>query len=334
LGWLPKDLSHFDLPFSEEEIQKVIMEAPKEKAPDLDGFIVLFFSSYWGIIKQDIIRVVHQFCCLNQQELNFLNQSLVVLIPKKEEPKFVSDFRPISLTHSFAKIITNLLANRLARQLNDLISINQTAFIKKKCIHDNFIYVQEVIKDLHKKKVPSLLIKLDISKAFAIVNWSYLLQVMEHLGFTQKWRNWISSLWCTTSSAFLVNDIPCKNIFHFRRVMQEDPLSHILFLLAMEPLHRLFRKAQDVGLVNGLSMGCDTFRVSLYANDAAIFLNIFGEASGLFTNTRKTECYPIQCEDLDLFFLHDSNIILSHFPCTYLGLPLHFKNQQEVCYIQ
>jgi hypothetical protein len=51
LGWLPKDLSHFDLPFSEEEIQKVIMEAPKEKAPDLDGFIVLFFSSYWGIIK-------------------------------------------------------------------------------------------------------------------------------------------------------------------------------------------------------------------------------------------------------------------------------------------
>jgi hypothetical protein len=184
LGWLPKDLSHLNLPFSEEEIQKVIMEAPKEKAPGLDEFIVLFFSSYWGIIKQDIIRVVHQFCCLNQQELNFLNQSFVVLIPKKEEPKFVSDFMPISLKHSFAKIITKLLANRLARQLNDLISINQTAFIKKKYIHDNFIYVQEVIKNLHKKKVPSLFIKLDISKAFAIVNWSYLLQVMEHLGFT------------------------------------------------------------------------------------------------------------------------------------------------------
>jgi hypothetical protein len=123
----------------------------------------------------------------------------------------------------------------------------------------------------------------------------------------------------------------------------------MLFLLAMESLHRLFRKAQDVGLLNGLSRGCDIFRVSLYADDATIFLNpsekdlkvtielmsIFAEASGLFTNMRKIECYPIQYEGLDLSFLHDSNIILSHFPCTYLGLPLHFKkNQQEICYIQ
>jgi hypothetical protein len=44
---------------------------------------------------------------------------------------------------------------------------------------------------------------------------------------------------------------------------------------------------------------------------------------------RKTECYPIQCEGLDLSFLHDSNIILSHFPCTYLGLPLHLKKPNK-----
>jgi hypothetical protein len=65
--------------------------------------------------------------------------------------------------------------------------------------------------------------KLDISQVFDTVNWSYLLYVIEHLGFTQKWRNWISSLWCTSSSILLVNDIPCKNIFHCRGVRQEDP---------------------------------------------------------------------------------------------------------------
>jgi retron-type reverse transcriptase len=98
-----------------------------------------------------------------------------VLIPKKDNPRRVADFRSISLTHSFSKILTKILANRLEPELEDLISINQAAFIKKRSIHDNFMYVQEVIKDLHKKKVSAIFIKLDISKAFDSVNWPYLL---------------------------------------------------------------------------------------------------------------------------------------------------------------
>jgi hypothetical protein len=89
----------------------------------------------------------------------------VVLIPKKQEAIRVNDFRPISLIHSFAKILSKFLANRLGPELDHLISINQIAFIKKRCIQDNFVFVQQVIKDLHKKKIPALFIKLDISKS-------------------------------------------------------------------------------------------------------------------------------------------------------------------------
>jgi hypothetical protein len=63
----------------------------------------------------------------------------------------VTDFRPISLTYTFAKLITKLLANRLAPELDNLISYNQIAFIQKRCILDNFMYVQEVVKNLHGK---------------------------------------------------------------------------------------------------------------------------------------------------------------------------------------
>jgi predicted ribonuclease YlaK len=59
---------------------------------------------------------------------------------------------------------------RILIQHENLISINQTTFIKKRSIHDNFIYVQEVINMQHKRKVPSLFIKLDISKSFDTVN--------------------------------------------------------------------------------------------------------------------------------------------------------------------
>jgi hypothetical protein len=69
----------------------------------------------------------------------------------------------------------------------------------------------------------------------------------------QRWRNWISALWCTASSSFLLNGEPGKRILHCRGVRQGDPLSPMPFLLAMEPLHIIFKKAQDWGLLKELS---------------------------------------------------------------------------------
>jgi hypothetical protein len=75
----------------------------------------------------------------------------------------------------------------------------------------------------------------------------------------------------------------------------------------------------------GLLEGCDSFRVSLYAVDVAVFikpnevelqvtteiLNSFAQASGLHTNIYKTKCYPIQCDGLDLSFLSSANLVIS-----------------------
>jgi hypothetical protein len=183
LGWQSRNLDHLDFPFTQQEIHGVILSAPKEKAPGTDGFIGLFFSSCWRILKDDLTNAPHHFHSMNQQGLHLLNQAFVLLIPKRQDAIKVSDFRLISLIHSFAKILSKLLANRLGLELNHLISINQTAFIRKRCIQDKFVFVQQVIKDLYKKKIAALFIKLDISNAFDTVNWPYLLSIMQHLGF-------------------------------------------------------------------------------------------------------------------------------------------------------
>jgi hypothetical protein len=44
------------------------------------------------------------------------------------------------------------------------------------------------------------------------------------------------------------------------------------FLLAMEPFHLLFRKAQQTDLLQNIGIAGDSFRVSLYANDVAVFV--------------------------------------------------------------
>jgi hypothetical protein len=170
LGWQPRQLSHLEHPFTEEEVLFVIKIATKEKAPGLDDYIDIFFSTCWDTIKGDILSAIHQFYMMNQQSLHYLNQAYVVLIPKSQNPQRISDYKPISLTHSFAKIISKILANRLSAELHLMISNNQTAFIKSRCIHDKFVSVQLVVKDLHRRKIPALFIKLGISKAFDIVS--------------------------------------------------------------------------------------------------------------------------------------------------------------------
>lgn len=102
----------------------------------------------------------------------------MVLIPKKDEPLSVADYRPINLVPSFAKMVTKILAAQLAPKLNLIVAPNQSAFILGRCIHENFTLVQHMAKYLHSKKEPRILLKLDITKAFDTVSWAFLLEVL------------------------------------------------------------------------------------------------------------------------------------------------------------
>jgi len=87
------------------------------------------------------MAALHNLYNLNSQGMEMLNSTNIILLPKKAESLRITDFRSISLIHSIAKIFSKLLANRLAPHLNSLVSNCQSAFIKKRSIHDNFLYV-------------------------------------------------------------------------------------------------------------------------------------------------------------------------------------------------
>jgi hypothetical protein len=107
-----------------------------------------------------------------------------------------------------------------------LVAANQSAFVRGRSIHDNFMLVQHSIKSLHKKKVSSLFLKLDVSKAFDSVSWAFLTEVLSHLGFGPMWRSMISNLLTSSSTQVLLNGSPGIPIKHRRGLRQG-----ILFLL-------------------------------------------------------------------------------------------------------
>ena len=120
---------------------------------------------------------VNAFYNIDYRGFKCVNGALLTLIPKISDAQEAKDFRPISLIHSFPKILAKLLANRLSTKINDLVLCNQSAFIRGRYILDNFKYVQRSATLIKKKKIPKLLLKLDISKAFDTVSWQFLLEV-------------------------------------------------------------------------------------------------------------------------------------------------------------
>jgi retron-type reverse transcriptase len=129
------------------------------------------------------MAVINQFSSLHVHNLHWLNSANIALIPKKDGAEDIFDFRPISLIHAIAKFIYKMMASRLAPHMDNLVSNAQSAFRKKRSIHDNFLYVRYLARKLHKTKKPTLLFKLDIKKAFDTVQWDYLMDLLQHFCF-------------------------------------------------------------------------------------------------------------------------------------------------------
>jgi hypothetical protein len=135
----------------------------------------------------------------------------------------VSDLRPISIMHNIGKLLAKILANRLAPKLDQLVCHSHSAFIKGRSIYDNFQYVKGAVQHFHDAKTSMLLLKLDIAKAFDTVRWEYLLEVMEQLGFGQRWRDIMALIWSTTTSRIMLNGQPGRPIKHVRGLRQGAP---------------------------------------------------------------------------------------------------------------
>jgi mannosylglycoprotein endo-beta-mannosidase len=218
------------------------------------------------------MEAIRQLYSLRGNICSLLNSANVVLLPKPYDAITSAGFWPISLIHSVVKILTKVLANRLAPLLPRLVSPCQSAFIKGRSIQDNYQYIQGAVNHFHRSKMPMLFLKLDIAKAFNSVQWEYLLEVMQHMGFGQRWRDLICILWGSTTSRILLNGIPGKPIKHRRGLRQGDPLSPMLFILAMDPLRRLLDKATEQGLLSPIGADPIKMRTSLYADNATLFI--------------------------------------------------------------
>ncbi|GKB75656.1 RNA-directed DNA polymerase, eukaryota, partial [Tanacetum coccineum] len=181
------------------------------------------------------------------------NPSIRSLIPKISNAKFVKDFRPISFIGCQYKIVGKILANRLSVVIDDLVSLEQSAFIKGRKILDGPMILNEVLSWCNNKK--NMIFKVDFEKAFDSVRLDFLDDIIHKFGFGSRWCGWIAGCLKSSTALVLVNGSPTKEFRFQNGLRQGDPLSPFLFLLVMEFLHIFFYNALQQGFFKGVGIG-------------------------------------------------------------------------------
>nr|GEW06255.1 putative RNA-directed DNA polymerase, eukaryota, reverse transcriptase zinc-binding domain protein [Tanacetum cinerariifolium] len=144
---------------SRDEIRLAVWNCGENKSPGLDGYSFEFFRKYWNLVGFDLCDAVEHFFETGSFP-NGCNSSFVALIPKITDAKFVNDFPPISLIGSVYKVVTKVLANRLALVISDLISNTQSAFVANRQILDGPFILNELLHWCKRKKKQVMFLKL------------------------------------------------------------------------------------------------------------------------------------------------------------------------------
>ncbi|KAG5152867.1 hypothetical protein JHK84_029339 [Glycine max] len=114
-------------------------------------FQPIFYKIFLDDVGDDVWNFVKQtFDSGNFDPL--VAGTLVVLIPKVDNPKHYRDFRPINLCNVLYKLISKVLVNRMKPLLNPSVSPLQNSFIPGRGTSDNGIILQKVIHSFSKNK--------------------------------------------------------------------------------------------------------------------------------------------------------------------------------------
>ena len=137
------------------------------------------------------------------------------------------------------KIFSKILGHRLAPILPNIISMNQSGFVRGRSISDNYLLAQEMIVGIKRKaRGRNVVFKLDMSKAYDRMMWPFLIQVLRTFGFGDRW---IDMIWRVISNVWfsvIINGSLCGFFKSSRGFRQEDPLSPALFIIRAAVLYR------------------------------------------------------------------------------------------------
>lgn len=160
--------------------------------------------------------------------------------------------------------MAKVLARRLETVLPEIISEEQTGFIKGRYSFFNICTLFNIIYSQKSSTSPEVLISLDAKKVFDSIQWEYLFSVLKKFGFSHKFCSWIRLLYTSPQASVCTNDTRSSYFALEHGTHQGCPLSPLLFTLDIKPLSTALCASSSF---EGVTQEGVKHRLSLYVDD-------------------------------------------------------------------
>ena len=317
------NIENITIPLTLSDLQTTLNSC-KDSSPGPDGIpysLIKLTWSYFGPILLDSWN----YSVLTGNLTHSHEDSYLKLLPKEgKDPKLLKNWRPITLSNCDFKVITKTLANRLSKNLNEVISQSQTAYMKDRQITDNLHILQYAVEKCNELDSQSMIVSLDAEKAFDSVEHWYIIEVLKYIGL-DKFVATFKLLYKNQKVSIHINNNIAGSYKIKNGVKQGDALSCILFILAIEPLLRNINNDNDI---KGLNLaGVDIPKAVAYADDVACIITptqrnlqklfdhyqVMSNVSGLNLNADKTEIISNVDDPPNVFKYNQINVTV--LPC-------------------
>ena len=255
-----------NLPFSIEEVGKLVGKAKKGKAPGLD-------SLTYDVLKNDmsIVLLTNLFnmCLDNHFVPSCWKKAIINPIPKSSsaDKRVPLNYRGISLLSVVSKLYTAGLSNRISKYLeeNNLLSNEQNGFRPKRSCLDHIYTLYNTCQIRLQQKLNTYLTFIDFSKAFDYVKTPYLLNKLQKIGIHGNIYLAIKELYTNPQSCVQLNGhlggwFPVK-----AGVRQGDSLSPTLFSIFIDDLAQQIKDVEG-----GIEVAGHQLALLMYADDIVI----------------------------------------------------------------
>ena len=285
---------------SKSEAGYILKSMKNNKSPGSDGFTTEFFKCFWKYLGTFIVRSLNYGYTIGQLSIT-QRQGIITCIPKSNKPKhFLKNWRPISLLNIVYKIASGVVASRIKKTLDKLISKDQTGFLPGRYIGENTRLVYDIMQYTEQNDIPGMLLMIDFEKAFDSVSWTFIDKVFHFFGYGESIINWVKTLHTNVSSSINQGGNLSPFIHIQRGCRQGDPIAPYIFILCAEILAIRIRNNKKI---KGINVENYPILMSQYADDTSLILdgsetslqeaitelNNFAKISGLKINIDKTQ---------------------------------------------
>lgn len=278
------------------ELWKALNERHKNlKKENKEGFdIIKTLRLVFNDIENNGVDPAHKF-----------NEGWMCPIYKKNDRSDIANYRPITALNTDYKLLTKALQAKLADAAPNIINRDQAGFMKGRSIFDQIKTIQLLTEYTElNEDINGAIIALDQEKAYDKIRHDYLWRTLQRMNLPNNFINTVKSLYTNAQTKVIINGELSSPFTVRRGVRQGDPLSCLLFNLAIEPLAARIRQSNIQGI--NIPKLTERLKVLLFADDTTVFLNKYDsfqeltdtldewcKASGAKFNKNKTEIIPI-----------------------------------------